>query len=403
MVSYSRNRDRQPKLSLHRASGQGVVRLNGKDIYCGPFGTPECRARYLRALAEWEAAGRRPTDVPATEVAAGPSGPVDVTINELLLEYLKYVNGYYVKNGQPTSEVGNIRLAIRPLRQHFGDVAARDFGPLQLKAVRQAMVDGGLCRNETNRRVRLIVRAFKWAVAEAMVPPSVHHGLKAVEGLKKGRSGVRESEPVKPVPDAFVDAIQPHVSRQVWAMTQLQRLTGMRPSEACIMRTMDINASGAIWEYRPDSHKTEHHNKDRLIFIGPEAQALLKPWLRTDPAAYLFQPKEAMAEHRAERRRQRKSRIQPSQQDRRKQNPKRTLGDHYNNRSYGHAVAKACDKAGVPHWAPNQLRHNAATRLRREFGLDVAKGVLGHSSVMPTQIYAEQDASKAREAMARIG
>jgi hypothetical protein len=32
---------------------------------------------------------------------------------------------------------------------------------LQLKAVRQAMVDGGLCRNEINRRVRLIVRAFK--------------------------------------------------------------------------------------------------------------------------------------------------------------------------------------------------------------------------------------------------
>ena len=34
----------------------------------------------------------------------------------------------------------------------------------------------------------------------------------------------------------------------------------------------------------------------------------------------------------------------------------------------------------IPHWHPNQLRHNAATRLRREFGLDMARAVLGHSS-----------------------
>ena len=54
-------------------------------------------------------------------------------------------------------------------------------------------------------------------------------------------------------------------------------------------------------------------------------------------------------------------------------------------------------------WHPNQLRHNAATRIRREFGLDVARAVLGHSSVMPTQVYAEQDVAKAMEAMGRVG
>ena len=67
-----------------------------------------------------------------------------------------------------------------------------------------------------------------------MIPPSVHHGLKAVSGLRRGRADVRESEPVRPVPDAFVDAIRPHVSRQVWAMVELQRLSGMRPGEVCI-------------------------------------------------------------------------------------------------------------------------------------------------------------------------
>ena len=45
MMSYRKNRDRQPKLTHHKASGQGVVRLGGKDHYCGPYGTPERRAR----------------------------------------------------------------------------------------------------------------------------------------------------------------------------------------------------------------------------------------------------------------------------------------------------------------------------------------------------------------------
>jgi integrase len=390
-----------PSYRLHKPSNQAIVVLNGRMYYLGRYGSLESRAEYDRLIAEWKSR-RRVTPPPrASNSTSRPDS--DLTIVELIAAYWRHAEVYYRKNGQPTTEVGMIKLAMQPLRRLYGDTPAREFGPLELKAVRQAMVDGGLCRNEINRRVRLIVRAFKWAVAEAMVPPSVHHGLKAVEGLKKGRCGVRESKPVKPVADAFVDAVLPHVSRQVAAMIQLQRLTGMRPGEVVLMRTMDINTSGAIWEYRPESHKTEHHEKDRAIFVGPAAQAILKPWLRTDLGAYLFQPREAMAEYQAERRRRRKTRIQPSQRDRRIQKPKRVLGDRYNNRSYGHAVARACDKAGVPHWAPNQLRHNAATRLRREFGLDVAKAVLGHSSVMPTQAYAEQDMKAAAAAMAKVG
>ena len=41
----------------------------------------------------------------------------------------------------------------------------------------------------------------------------------------------------------------------------------------------------------------------------------------------------------------------------RENNPKRTLGDHYIVNAYGHAIADACKKAGVPHWHPHQLRH----------------------------------------------
>ena len=54
-------------------------------------------------------------------------------------------------------------------------------------------------------------------------------------------------------------------------------------------------------------------------------------------------------------------------------------------------------------WAPNQLRHTAATELRRRFGLEVARVVLGHSEVDTTEIYAERDFAAARAAMREIG
>src|SRR5208337_1772650 len=121
---------------------------------------------------------------------------------------LRHADVYYVKNGKPTVEPGNMRLAIRPLRKLYGDTLAREFGPVALKAVRRAMVEAGNCRSEINRRIGRIVRIFKWAVSEELVPPSVHQALQTVPGLRRGQTDVRESEPVKPVPDAFVDAIQ---------------------------------------------------------------------------------------------------------------------------------------------------------------------------------------------------
>jgi integrase len=314
------------------------------------------------------------------------------------------------------------------------------FGPLKLKAIREQWIADGLVRTQVNARVGRVRRMFAWGVEEELVPPAVLQSLKAIKGLRRGRTEAREGKRILPVPDAYVDAVRPFVSRQVWAMIELQRFAGMRPEEVCLMRTIDISTAGAIWEYQPGRHKTEHHGRERIVPLGPRAQAVLKPWLRTELEAYLFSPRESLAEHRAERRRNRKSKVQPSQQDRRKKRPKRVPGERYTTVSYGHAIADACARA-FPHpitaelsdkdldaarraelqawceanqaeleswrkshrWHPNQLRHSAATRIRREFELETAKAVLGHSSVVPTQIYAEQDMEAARRAMEKLG
>ena len=50
-----------------------------------------------------------------------------------------------------------------------------------------------------------------------------------------------------------------------------------------------------------------------------------------------------------------------------------------------------------------QLRHAPGTRMRREYGLDAARAVLGHSSPEVTAVYAEVDAEKCRQIMEEIG
>jgi integrase len=388
---------RTPSYRHHKPSNQAVVTLNGRDCYLGRYDSPESRAEYDRLIAEWLTNGRM---LPA--VANGEGS--DLSVNEVVLRFVQWAEVYYRKNGEPTSEVRMIRDAVGVVCRFYGETEARDFGPLALKTVRQAFMDAGLCRNQINKQVGRVVRCFRWAVENELVPPSVHHGLKAVPGLRRGRSEARESEPVKPVPQAFVDAIRPHVSRQVWAMIELQLLTGMRPGEVTIMRTCDLDMSGQVWRYTPESHKTEHHGRERTIFLGPQAQAVLKPWLRTELSAYLFSPREAMEECRAKRRENRKTPMTPSQKARtRKQKPSKQPGERYDTGSYGHAIKYGCKKAGIPAWHPHQLRHNAATRLRKEFGLDVARVILGHSSPVVTEIYAEVDREKAARAMQQVG
>ena len=51
------------------------------------------------------------------------------------------------------------------------------------------------------------------------------------------------------------------------------------------------------------------------------------------------------------------------------------------------------------HWHPHQLRHNVATRLRKDFGIDVAQMVLGHKTLSVTQVYAEKNVESAQKVM----
>jgi hypothetical protein len=49
------------------------------------------------------------------------------------------------------------------------------------------------------------------------------------------------------------------------------------------------------------------------------------------------------------------------------------------------------------------VRQNAATELRREFGLEAASIILGHNISAITEIYAKKDEHEAVEAIMKVG
>ena len=133
-------------------------------------------------------------------------------------------------------------------------------------------------------------------------------------------------------------------------MIEVQRLTGMRSGEVTVMRGRDIDMRGRLWLYRVASHKTSHHGHERVIDLGPKAQAVIRPFLKPDLEAYLFSPRDAEADRRAAMHALRKTPLKYGNRPgtNRKGKPKRRPGPHYTKDSYGAAIRRACKKAGVP-------------------------------------------------------
>jgi len=436
--------DRVPSYRKHKQSGQGIVTLSGKDHLLGKHGTKDSRAKYDRLIAEWLANGRR----------RSCQGVVGLSVARVLAEYWAYAAKYYVnREGNPSHEALHFKAVMTPIRRLYGPTMAADFGPLALQSIQQEMIALGWSRRYLNRQTGRIRQIFKWAAAKELVPSTVSHGLSTVAGLRKGKSEARETESIQPVAEEHVEATLAHVSRHVAAIARLQLLTGARPGEIVIMRGGDIDTAGKVWIYTPQYHKTEHHEIGRQIPIGPKAQEIIGKFLVPDLQAYLFRPEDAERERREAlhlKRLEEKTTplscgnrpgtnvVKASERQRQRQ-------PRYTSDTYRQAIDRACTLAFPPperlarikvkggkgqrwetpaewrkrlgeaweeleewngdhHWHPNQIRHTAATRLRREFGIDVAQSILGHrlgSNI--TEVYAAVDAQKLAGIVEKVG
>ncbi|MEM1099711.1 MAG: hypothetical protein AAGH92_13095, partial [Planctomycetota bacterium] len=177
-----------------------------KTVYCGAVGTAEARRTASRAIADWEAADRV-IEPPAKGVRRKVSRPESVTVAKVVVGYWLHVKGrHQQENGKPTSHGHAIRTALRELRQHAGDYAALDYGPKLLQETRRRLIGSNRFNRKTiNQHVQTIVRAFRWAVSEELVPASVPDALSCLDPLKRGEiEALREGKKVRPVLDADI-------------------------------------------------------------------------------------------------------------------------------------------------------------------------------------------------------
>ncbi len=383
-----------PKYRKHKATGQAFVELNGHRHYLGLHGSKASRVEYDRLIAEWLSSGRANTFGTPTDA---------ITVVELVVAYMAFSKRYH--GGGKRGTHANMKRPVRTLRKLYGRTLAAEFGVQQFKAVRQTLLDENLSRTYINETMRRVVTVFRWAAAEGLIAATVPQNLSIIPGLRKGRSDARETAPIMPVDDATVEATLEHLPAIPADMVRLQRLTGMRPAEVCILRPCDLDRSGDVWLYLPKSHKTEYCGRERVIFIGPQSQGVLLRYLVRDSRAYCFSPRDSEQKRLAEQTANRKTPLSCGhvRGSNRKKKPKRKPGERYDTNAYRRAVHRACDKAGVERWSPNRLRHSAATEIRREFGLEAAQVILGHSQANVTQVYAERDLAKGLEVAKRIG
>jgi len=240
-------------------------------------------------------------------------------------------------------------------------------------------------------------------------------------------------------------------------MVRLQRLTGARPGEIRMMRPCDIQRCtrppkppplfaaadkplpvADVWEYRPASHKTEHHGIDRVIFLGPKARAILQSYLLSlafTPTSFCFSPIKSEESRREAIHAKRKTPLAygNSPGTNRTNDRRRPPNSLYSKDAYANAIARACEVAfGMPDelrkidrslpaderqrlkreatawrrthvWKPNQLRHTAATEFRRRYGLESTRCVLGHTAAETSEIYAERDLEAAAQIAREVG
>ena len=354
-----------PSYLLHKQSGQARCRINGREHLLGPYGSEASRIRYAELIGQ--VAGGLPVDplgggsnrgsLPRNESEAD-SGP---SVAELLLAFKRHADTYYVKNGKPTAEVDCFSSAMRPVRELFAMLPARDFGPLHLKAVQQRYVEAGWSRGFSNKSTNRIRHIWKWAVGNGLVPVATWQALQAVPPLKAGHTTAPDHKRREAVSDEHIEAVRPYLAQHHRDLFDLLRATGARPSELLGLSMTDINTTGETWVADLTDHKNAHRGLSRKLFFGPKSQLILRRLPATGPLFTVLR------------------------------------------RTFSNAVKRACLAAKVPPFVAYCLRHTKATELRDTMSIESAQATLGHAQPSMTARYSSNMDKLASEAAKACG
>jgi integrase len=364
---------RKPKYRRHTTRDRAFLEFDGKRHYLpGPYKSQQSLTAYRTFL--------RAHNLLFEQIDGKP-----VHVVALVNRFMDWAENTYPVGTR--SEWMNCRAALKHLNALDGKTQIANYGPMRLKALQQELARAKKSRGYINSVCARVKRMFKWAVSEELAPAAIYHALATVPGLKAGRTQALEHAPRQPVPWEHVDPVLLELSDTVSDMVRLQWLTGARSQSICQAGPGQFNRDPQPWEWRP-RHKMESAGHELVIYLGPQAQKIVAPYLELGQA-YLFQPKH-MSGQRA-----------------------RGYRSFYDAVSYLRAITRAIDrvnrarvKAGadpIPYWTPHQLRHARATLLRASYGLEGSQAAIGHKSLAAHQIYAQRQSGLAKKIALEVG
>jgi integrase len=414
-----------PQVRLHRASKQGLVRINGRPLYVGRYGTPEANARYIELMIEH---GYLPGPATATEPSpaapAAPSEPVampagdaqlpaGLTVGEVCTLYMRDIEAT-ARGGRRSGKYSKALAASRAIRP-LAAMPAAEFGTRAMLDVRKRLISTPasnrkpdehgkvptLCRRYVNEVIGHIRRMFDWAVLHELVPNDRAAALAVVKPLRRGDDhNARETKRRKPVRPSIVKATLPYMTAEVADLIWFIRLTGCRPSEAARMRLCRIfDRDRPVWRYVPKRHKTAHKGKSRHVPIGPQAQAIVQAHTAgRGERDYVFTPKRSVPSRKAH------DGVIPIEPRRPTAHAREAFNKDGIVQAVRRAIArankerKATGKTPLPHWTPYQLRYRRLREIRKAAGREAAQATAGHTRETMTEHYAPANWGRAARA-----
>lgn len=346
---------RLPRLGLHKPTGQYRVVIAGKHHYLGAD-LEAAERRYDDLIIAWKL--RRPVVKPAG----------GVSVAHLADQYKADCITRDI--GWDGHKKGAMRWIAATRHWHtpanlFDAAAMIEVFTVNTAARRESKKPAYAAWTLASRR-KAIIAMFKRGAALGLVDPAVWHRLKSLSPRDLGIGPVKR----KPKP-ASVEDVEKAIAAadpMMADMLTVHRWTGMRPGELCRLSWAEIDTTAPTWLYTPVDHKTAHRGAERVIFIGPRAQAVLMK--HRGKGGAVFRTPEG----------------QPWRTD-----------------TYGKSLDHLCKRAGVVRFTPNQLRHLRLSEIRRQAGIEAAQVIGGHAHLSTTEVYAERQHELARRVAGETG
>lgn len=358
---------RWPPVVTKHSTGQARVRWKGRDYYLGTYGTPQATEAYIELLKTLGQAEQEQEDR-----QAHPQKLLTLTV---LNAAQRFIDTELIH--KPTKERNHYLRWMSILESVCKGMVCDDFDTRVLDRIREGMIQKQWSRGVINAGIRRVRTMWRWIESQGYAPRGSWDHLRSLPPLRNNDSRIRTTKPRQPVEWNVVEKVCNTCRADVKAILLLLWHTGMRPGEAVLMRSKDIDRSEDVWFFSLEQHKNSWRGQSRIVALGPQCQEILTPFLiDVKDDEYLFSP------------------------DGRKKQRRRP---YYTAEKLSQYVKRACLRVGVK-MTPYQLRHTAKQRITREFGLDSARAMLGQNHLQTTDKYAASgDRKLAAEVAKKLG